>query len=141
MNPSQVFSRVWSAFDDGEIMIVCAWCDRLQLDGTWVRPPRAAIAAVDAQRAFSHSICEECAQAVAASGAELERRPIRDQAWRSSVTPQRRHRRSDARGMDDDRPPICPRCGVTMVPAALSADEHGDGDWACLECEELGEEG
>jgi hypothetical protein len=25
----------------------------------------------------------------------------------------------------DDRPPICPRCGVTMVPAALSAgDEH-----------------
>lgn len=40
----------------------------------------------------------------------------------------------------DDQPPICPRCGVTMVPAALSADEHRDGDWACLECEELGEE-
>jgi len=28
-----------------------------------------------------------------------------------------------------------------MVPAALSADESVDGDWACLECEELGEEG
>ena len=40
----------------------------------------------------------------------------------------------------DDRPPICARCGVTMVPAALStADEHA-GDWVCLECEELGEE-
>jgi hypothetical protein len=38
---------------------------------------------------------------------------------------------------DDDRPPICPGCGVTMVPAALSADEKREGDWVCLECEEL----
>jgi hypothetical protein len=44
-------------------------------------------------------------------------------------------------GVDtDDRPPICPRCGVTMVPAALSAGPHRDGDWVCLECEELDEE-
>jgi ribosomal protein S18 acetylase RimI-like enzyme len=41
---------------------------------------------------------------------------------------------------DDDRPPICPRCGVTMVLAALSAEDPRDGDWVCLECEELGEE-
>ncbi len=40
----------------------------------------------------------------------------------------------------DDRPPICPRCGVTMVPAALSADDDRDGDWVCVECEELGED-
>jgi tRNA(Ile2) C34 agmatinyltransferase TiaS len=43
--------------------------------------------------------------------------------------------------VNDNQPPICPRCGVTMVPAALSADEGRDGDWVCLECEELGEEG
>jgi tRNA(Ile2) C34 agmatinyltransferase TiaS len=41
---------------------------------------------------------------------------------------------------DDDRPPICPRCGVTMVPAALSAGDAPEGDWVCLECEELEEE-
>jgi predicted lipoprotein with Yx(FWY)xxD motif len=41
---------------------------------------------------------------------------------------------------DDDRPPICPRCGVTMVPAALSADDKHGGDWVCLECEELDED-
>ena len=41
--------------------------------------------------------------------------------------------------MDDDRPPICPTCGVTMVPAALSALESEGGDWICLECEESGE--
>jgi hypothetical protein len=26
---------------------------------------------------------------------------------------------------------------VTMVPAALSADDDHEGDWVCLECEEL----
>ena len=40
----------------------------------------------------------------------------------------------------DDRPPICPTCGVTMVPAALSADEAPESEWVCLECEELGED-
>ncbi|HEY2209195.1 MAG TPA: hypothetical protein VGH26_07875 [Gaiellaceae bacterium] len=47
----------------------------------------------------------------------------------------------DTHGVDDDdRPPICPRCGVTMVPAALSAHGDHEGDWVCLECEELGEQ-
>jgi len=41
---------------------------------------------------------------------------------------------------EEDRPPICPRCGVTMVPAALSADDEHEGEWVCLECEELGED-
>jgi len=35
-----------------------------------------------------------------------------------------------------DRPPICPRCGVTMVPAALGSDDRHESDWVCLECEE-----
>ena len=38
--------------------------------------------------------------------------------------------------MTGDEPPICPACGVTMVPAARSAEEEHDGDWVCLECEE-----
>jgi len=44
-------------------------------------------------------------------------------------------------GVDDERPPICPACGVTMVPAALAAlkEPAGDPDWVCLECEEIGE--
>jgi transposase len=41
---------------------------------------------------------------------------------------------------DEDRPPICPRCGVTMVPATLSAEDVRDREWVCLECEELGED-
>jgi hypothetical protein len=38
--------------------------------------------------------------------------------------------------MDDERPPICPACGVTMVPAALSARKPPGDGWICLECEE-----
>ena len=37
----------------------------------------------------------------------------------------------------NDRPPICATCGVTMVPAGLSARQDHDGEWVCLECEEL----
>jgi tRNA(Ile2) C34 agmatinyltransferase TiaS len=41
--------------------------------------------------------------------------------------------------MDDERPPICPVCGVTMLPAALSAGEMSADDWICVECEETAE--
>jgi len=41
--------------------------------------------------------------------------------------------------VEDERPPICPACGVTMVPAALSARDDPGGDWICLECEETGD--
>jgi len=37
-----------------------------------------------------------------------------------------------------DEPPICPVCGVTMVPAELSA-VGVTGEWVCLECEEVGD--
>jgi hypothetical protein len=32
---------------------------------------------------------------------------------------------------------LCATCGVTMVPAALSSRENREGEWVCLECEEL----
>jgi hypothetical protein len=38
--------------------------------------------------------------------------------------------------IDDERPPICPVCAVTMVPAELSAHIARERDWVCLECEE-----
>ena len=40
---------------------------------------------------------------------------------------------------NDERPPICPVCDVTMVPAGLSAWGAHDGDWVCVECEETAE--
>lgn len=35
------------------------------------------------------------------------------------------------RDADDDRPPICPACGVTM---GIIANEDGATRYACLEC-------
>jgi hypothetical protein len=32
---------------------------------------------------------------------------------------------------DDDRPPICPACGVTM---GMTIDEDGSTRYVCLEC-------
>jgi hypothetical protein len=40
---------------------------------------------------------------------------------------------------DDERPPICPACGVTMVSATLAAGAPPDAEWICLECEETAE--
>ena len=40
----------------------------------------------------------------------------------------------DEEGMtdaDDERPPICPACGVTM---GMIVDEEGATNYACLEC-------
>jgi hypothetical protein len=62
MNSSQLFSRVWAAFEAGEILVACAWCGRVRLNGDWFRPPPAAVAAIDARLAFSHSICGGCAE-------------------------------------------------------------------------------
>ncbi len=33
--------------------------------------------------------------------------------------------------VDDDRPPICPACGVTM---GFAVDDDGDVRHVCLEC-------
>ena len=46
---------------------------------------------------------------------------------------------SDTWDVDDHEPPICPVCGVTLVPASLSARESHDDEWVCVECEENGE--
>lgn len=43
------------------------------------------------------------------------------------------------RDMNDDRAPICPTCGVTMLPAELSAHDASKAEWVCVECEETGD--
>ena len=55
-----IFSRVWDAFDAGETLPACAWCGRVRIDDTWLRPSPAVVAAIDPRLTFSHSICEEC---------------------------------------------------------------------------------
>lgn len=59
---SDPFSRIWTAFDDARLLPICAWCQRVRIDETWVTPSRATLAAIDERYAFSHTICDRCAQ-------------------------------------------------------------------------------
>lgn len=58
--PGAIFSRIWDAFETGEILSACAWCGRVRIDDTWLRPSLAALVAIDQRLTFSHSICEWC---------------------------------------------------------------------------------
>ena len=55
-----VTRRILAAYEAGDLIIVCAWCQRVEIDGEWVLAPRAAITAIDAQFTLSHSICPDC---------------------------------------------------------------------------------
>jgi hypothetical protein len=62
-----VFLRVWAVYEAGDLLAACAWCRRVRIDGTWLAPPRAALAAIDTRNTLSHSICDECAEAARVS--------------------------------------------------------------------------
>ena len=61
MDDPDTFSRIWTAFDDARVLPACAWCKRVRIDDTWLMPSPAALAAIDERYAFSHTICDACA--------------------------------------------------------------------------------
>ncbi len=60
MEPNDVFSHIVAIYDEGGVLPVCAWCHRVRIDDTWVVPPPAALAAIDARHTLSHSVCDVC---------------------------------------------------------------------------------
>ena len=69
MDVEEVTRRILASYEAGDLVTVCAWCQRVELDGEWLLTPRAAITAIDSQYTLSHSICPDCA-AVRASGVQ-----------------------------------------------------------------------
>ncbi len=53
--------RILATYEAGELITMCAWCRRVELDGEWVLAPHVALAAIEAEYTLSHSICPECA--------------------------------------------------------------------------------
>jgi hypothetical protein len=51
----------WRHTTLGDLITMCAWCRRVEVDGEWVLAPRAALTAIDTLYTMSHSICPECA--------------------------------------------------------------------------------
>ena len=58
-----MFLRVWAAYEAGDLIPACAWCERVRIDDRWLVPPRAALAAIDTRQVLSHSMCDECSRA------------------------------------------------------------------------------
>ena len=48
--------------ESGVLIPMCAWCERIELEGEWVEPPRGALDAIDTRNSVSHSICPACAE-------------------------------------------------------------------------------
>jgi hypothetical protein len=61
LGADEVTRRMLATYEAGEMVTMCAWCRRVEIDGEWVLAPRAALTAIDTPYALSHSICPECA--------------------------------------------------------------------------------
>lgn len=61
MAAAEVMRRILTVYESGDLITMCAWCRRVEIDGEWCLAPRAALAAIDAQYTLSHSICPACA--------------------------------------------------------------------------------
>lgn len=60
MVAGEVTRRILAAYEAGELITMCAWCRRVDID-EWVLAPQAALSAIEAKYTLSHSICPECA--------------------------------------------------------------------------------
>jgi hypothetical protein len=69
------FSRIWNAFDAGQILPACAWCGRVRIDDTWLVPSPGILAAIDQRNMFSHSICNGCAEMLNSASARKQSSP------------------------------------------------------------------
>ena len=57
----EITRRILATYEAGELITMCAWCRRVELEGEWVLAPQAALTAIEARYTLSHSICPECA--------------------------------------------------------------------------------
>jgi hypothetical protein len=74
MFAGEVWTRILAAYEAGDLIAMCAWCRRVEIDGEWLFAPRAALTAIDAQNTLSHSICPGCAAALPLDGGEVQAR-------------------------------------------------------------------
>lgn len=77
MQTSETFSRIWSAFDEGQIVATCAWCGRVWIDEAWVSPPAAALAAVDTDTRSPIPSATRAANALVANAGNPTRQGLR----------------------------------------------------------------
>jgi hypothetical protein len=61
MERSEFLLVIWEAYERGELIPMCAWCQRVHLKGEWVVAPPGTLETIDRPMMLSHSICPACA--------------------------------------------------------------------------------
>jgi hypothetical protein len=61
LSDSEVTAHVLAMSHAGALIAMCAWCERINVEDEWVRPPSVALAAIDVPSSVSHTICPSCA--------------------------------------------------------------------------------
>jgi hypothetical protein len=59
--PAEVSNRIFAIYEAADLVTVCAWCKRVEIDAEWHLAPRSALAAIEQRYTVSHSICPPCA--------------------------------------------------------------------------------
>jgi hypothetical protein len=67
MDAGEATHRMLAGYEAGDLITMCAWCGRVELDGEWALAPRAALTAIDSHFTLTHSICPACAIVPAAA--------------------------------------------------------------------------
>ena len=58
MERSEIQAKMWAAYESGDLILACAWCTRVHLEGEWVHADRDVLSSIDAS--LTHGICPTC---------------------------------------------------------------------------------
>ena len=61
MDRSELLTKLWTVFEGGGLITVCAWCGSLEIDGQWIGADPGLLSTIDQPMTISHSVCPSCA--------------------------------------------------------------------------------
>ncbi|HLY95269.1 MAG TPA: hypothetical protein VKP14_10520 [Gaiellaceae bacterium] len=62
MERNEVFDKIWEAYEAGQLIPACAWCNRVRIGEEWLKPENGTLSTIDERMTLSHSICPGCAE-------------------------------------------------------------------------------
>ena len=62
MERTEVFDKIWEAFETGQVLPACGWCHRLRIGEEWLEADNGTLSTIDERMTLSHSICPRCAE-------------------------------------------------------------------------------
>ena len=60
MERSEIQIKLSEACESGNLIVACAWCGRLCLDGEWVHVAQGTLSTINSTLMLSHGICPSC---------------------------------------------------------------------------------